>query len=126
MRITVYTDGSCRFGKGGWGAIAIQEDICIYGSEKDTTNNRMEMMAIIETLRAFPNTKKLLIYSDSNYAINCAQKLWKRNKNLDLWKEYDKLALGKDIVFKWVKGHDGNVYNERVDCLAKDARDGKI
>ena len=76
--------------------------------------------AVIEALQQLDFAKKFLIYSDSLYVINCAQGKWKRKKNIELWKKYDIYAAGKDIIFKWVKGHNGNHYNELVDRLAKE------
>lgn len=119
----VYTDGSCspNPGRGGWGFIGIFPDceIHINGGLKYTTNNVMEMTAVIEALKEFSFQKNFLIYSDSMYVINCAQGKWQRKKNQDLWKEYDRYANGKNIKFKWVKGHSGDKYNELVDRLAK-------
>jgi ribonuclease HI len=123
-RLTIYTDGSCRPtnpGPGGWGYIAIFPDceLHINGGSKRTTNNIMEITAIIEALQQLDFAKKLLIYSDSLYVINCAQGKWQRKKNKELWKKYDIYAAGKDIIFKWVKAHNGDYYNELVDILAK-------
>lgn len=123
-RITIYTDGSCspNPGRGGWGFIALLADCEIHanGGNKYTTNNVMEMTAVIEALQEFDSTKKFLIYSDSKYVINCAQGNWQRKKNIELWKKYDKYSKGKDIIFKWIKGHSGDRYNELVDKLAKE------
>lgn len=122
-RLKIYTDGSCvpNPGKGGWAYIALlgDEEISLYSGEKYTTNNKMEMKAVIEPLKTFKEYKKFHIFSDSLYVINCAQGIWKRKANLDLWTEYDKLSKGKDILFEWVKGHNGDKYNEMVDKLAK-------
>jgi ribonuclease HI len=123
IELTIYTDGSCspNPGAGGWGFIAVFPEHDIQGSGQDpkTTNNIMEMSAVIEALKEFPQFSKFHIYSDSMYVINCAQGIWKRKKNLDLWKEYDKLAKNKTIRFTWVKAHNGDHYNELVDKLAK-------
>lgn len=123
-RLTIYTDGSCspNPGKGGWGFIALLTDceLHINGGDRHTTNNIMEMTAVIEALRYFDRMKKFHIYSDSLYVINCAQGKWQRKKNTDLWKKYDTYSKGKDIIFEWVKGHNGNHYNELVDKLAKE------
>lgn len=122
-RLTIYTDGSCspNPGKGGWAFVAILSDseIHVNGGNKYTTNNIMEMTAVIEALKEFNQVKKFHIYSDSLYVINCAQGKWQRKKNVDLWKKYDSYAQGKDIIFQWVKGHNGDQYNELVDKLAK-------
>lgn len=120
--IVIYTDGSCvpNPGKGGWGYIAVFPEYDIYssGSEKHTTNNLMEMTAVIEALREFKGYTHFHIYSDSKYVINCASGLWRRKANLELWEQYDKYAKGKIITFTWVKGHSGDHYNELVDKLS--------
>jgi len=120
--IVIYTDGSCspNPGKGGWGYIAVFSDHDIYGSgsEKHTTNNLMEMTAVIEALKEFRRYTHFTIYSDSKYVINCASGVWKRKANLRLWEQYDKYAKGKSISFTWVKGHSGDHYNELVDKLS--------
>lgn len=131
MSIKIYTDGSCcpNPGMGGWGLIAIFPDgneIHLNRGEKMTTNNIMEMTAVIEALKLFPDEKKLYIVSDSQYVINCAQGKWRRKKNVELWLEYDKYAKGKDIIWEWVRGHTGDHYNELVDKLAKSAVPKKI
>jgi len=121
--LTIYTDGSCSGKTGGWGAIALcPQEVTISGHDPNTTNNRMELTAVIEALKRFPDRKAFLVYSDSQLTINCAQKLWKRNKNLDLWEEYDRIAKNKTIKFEWVKAHNGDYYNEKVNTLANDAR----
>ena len=124
MSLTIYTDGSCKPnpGKGGWGYIAIFPDceLHINGGCKYTTNNRMEMTAVIEAITEFYFIKNFDIYTDSQYVINCSKHKSKRKKNVDLWKKYDTCSLGKNITFHWVKGHAGNNYNELVDKLAKD------
>lgn len=122
-----YTDGSCLtksgegYGPGGWGFIAILEnyEIHIGGCNEYTTNNKMELFAVIELLRHFPLETDITIYSDSNYVINCAKNLWKRKKNIDLWKEYDVLLNNRKIMWKKVKGHSGDKYNDKVDKIAK-------
>jgi ribonuclease HI len=125
-RVTVYTDGSCspNPGKGGWAYIVLLPDCEIWGNggERYTTNNVMEMSSVINFLKDFEHLTCLRIISDSKYVINCAQNLWKRNKNTELWREYDKYAKGRDIVFEWVRGHTGDEYNELVDKYAKSGR----
>jgi len=122
-RLTVYTDGSCspNPGAGGWAFIAVLPVRDIYNCDRNnkTTNNIMEMTAVIEALKTFPEQKEFHIFSDSKYVINCAQGKWQRKKNLKLWNEYDKHASGKDVMFTWVKAHNGDHYNERVDKLAR-------
>ena len=99
QNIDIYTDGSCipNPGKGGWAWIAIFSDgkeIQNSGSKQNTTNNYMEISAVLNCLTFFQNYKDYVldIYSDSQLVINCSQKLWKRNKNLELWKQYDELS----------------------------------
>jgi ribonuclease HI len=84
-----------------------------------TTNNKMELTAVIEALKMYSQNINFHIFSDSLYVINCAQGKWKRKANLDFWGEYDKVSRGKNIIFEWVKGHNGDKYNEMVDKLAK-------
>jgi ribonuclease HI len=123
MELTIYTDGSCspNPGPGGWGYIAVFPTHDVYGSGQDekTTNNIMEMTAVIMALKDFSTTKAFHIYTDSTYVLNCAQGLWQRKKNVELWKEYDRQAKNKTIRFTWVKAHNGDHYNELVDKLAK-------
>lgn len=116
----IYTDGSCRDKIGGYAFIILKDNLEISWSEKvhDTTNNRMELLAVIEALRCLESTEPCDIYSDSQWVINCAQKKWKRNKNLDLWEKYDTLSKKHSINFIWVKGHSGDIYNEKCDKLA--------
>jgi ribonuclease HI len=119
----IYTDGSCLKnpnGPGGWALCILQDkvDIFMSGSNKSTTNNRMELTAIIEALECIPKNKKCIIYTDSQLCINCATGKWCRKSNLDLWSLYDKQSMGKNIQFIWVKGHSKNYYNELVDKLA--------
>ena len=126
QNIDIYTDGSCipNPGKGGWAWIAIFSDgkeIQNSGSKQNTTNNYMEISAVLNCLTFFQNYKDYVldIYSDSQLVINCSQKLWKRNKNLELWKQYDELSKNLNIKWNWVKAHSGNKYNDIVDSLAK-------
>lgn len=123
--ITIYTDGSCmpNPGKGGWAYIALENnsEIHVYGGEKKSTNNIMELTAVIEAMTDFSNYDNFHIYSDSQYVIKCAQNIWKRSKNIELWKRYDEVSKDKKILFTWIKGHGGNKYNEMVDKLAKKA-----
>jgi len=138
MIIKIYTDGSClgNPGKGGWAAIILMEEekIKIKGSKKNTTNNQMELMASIQALKKIPSGKKIEIYTDSKYVkmgITEWIKNWKKNnwktsskkkvKNIELWKELDNLSEKHQIKWSWVKGHSGNVFNEEVDQLAREA-----
>jgi len=135
--IKIYTDGSClgNPGPGGWAAIILDEDyktegvahIEISGSHKDTTNNRMEMKAIIEALKYIrKNSKdiqnrKINIYSDSNLIIQTLNKGWKKKANTDLWAEMDKERAWLDITWTWVKAHSTNKYNNLADAAAVSA-----
>ena len=120
----IYTDGSCipNPGPGGWGFITLPNDepyeYHVSGSSKKTTNNRMELTAVIEALLFTPKTTNYVIYSDSMYVINCATKKWSRKKNTDLWEEYDKVSVCKKIKWIWVKAHSTDIYNNMVDILA--------
>ncbi|MGV6801274.1 MAG: ribonuclease HI [bacterium] len=132
--IHIYTDGACSGnpGPGGWGvhikSTPIQE---FYGGAPETTNNRMEMLAVIEALKAVSTDIPIILHTDSNYVVKgitewimgWKNKGWKNSqkkpvKNKDLWLELDQLAKGRDIQWKWVKGHAGIDGNERADALA--------
>jgi ribonuclease HI len=121
--ISIYTDGSCNPnpGKGGWAYIALLNDLEIHsnGGMEDTTNNIMELTAVINCLIDFSEYRNFTIFSDSLYVINCAQGKWKRKKNIELWKTYDSVSKNKNISFRWVKSHNGDKYNDIVDSLAK-------
>ena len=126
--IKIYTDGACSVnpGMGGWGAIIIfesGEQKEISGSELETTNNRMEITAVIKSLELeeLKNDDKVKIYSDSTYVINTITKNWKRNANNDLWDQLDKLLEKRIVEWEWVKGHSGNKFNEIADNLAVSA-----
>tara|TARA_B100002019_G_C21204322_1_gene565804 strand:- start:272 stop:688 length:417 start_codon:yes stop_codon:yes gene_type:complete len=130
--ITVYTDGSCLKnpnGPGGWAflVLGLEKRWEVSGGNPSTTNNRMELEAVIQTLEFLSNTNdNISIYTDSKYVINgitewihnWIRKNWKNVKNSDLWKKLYKLNDDK-VEWKWVKGHSGNIYNDRVDKLAK-------
>ncbi|SRR6056297_731656 len=141
--IVIYTDGACykNPGPGGYAAIILDEDkeIEITGYEPDTTNNRMELRAVIEALQVVKKNKKIILYSDSNYVvkgINEWIKSWKKRgwrtasnkpvKNLDLWKKLDKLFDKKNVKLKKVAAHSGNEFNEKVDKLAKEEIEKKL
>ena len=117
----IYTDGACigNPGPGGWGVVILNENDnqFLSGGEKSTTNNRMEIMAVIEGLKNVESTD-LTVYSDSTYVINTITKGWKKNKNQDLWEILEKLVSEKNVKWKWVKGHSGNEFNEKADQLA--------
>ncbi len=137
--IQLYTDGSSRGnpGPGGYGAVLL------FGSHRKelsqgyrrTTNNRMELMAVIAGLQAIKkNELPVTVYSDSQYVVNSVEKGWLKSwmkndfkggkKNKDLWKQYHALAAGFNIKFVWVKGHANNPLNNRCDALATAAADG--
>ena len=120
--IQIYTDGSCNNNKkGGYAFIILKQDYNIIWSDNaktETTNNRMELTAVIESLKCLEKNESCIIHTDSQWVINCAQKKWKRNKNLDLWKQYDDESQERKIEFIWVKGHSGDKYNELCDKLA--------
>ena len=123
----IYTDGSClgNPGVGGWGAVIIYPDGReeeLSGGEEATTNNRMEIQAIIKALSELLPGTSVEVLSDSEYVVNTMTKGWKKKLNTDLWYELNNVIsrLG-DIKWTWVKAHDGNHYNEQADCLAKAA-----
>lgn len=133
--ITLYVDGACRGnpGLGGWGAYIITKDqeheLC--GGVENTTNNRMELTAAIEGIRFCSPADKLIIWTDSIYVKRgitewiegWKKKNWKDVKNPDLWKALDEVCQGRDIEWNWVKGHAGNVGNEKADQLANRGAD---
>ena len=136
-KITIYTDGACSGnpGKGGWAAVIVEDknEKTISGSEPLTTNNRMELSAVINALREV-GSAEIDIYTDSKYVKNGIEswiKNWKINgwmtaakqpvKNKDLWLELDTLVSEKVIGWKWVKGHSNDHYNTIVDEAARKA-----
>lgn len=138
-KIKIYTDGACSGnpGKGGWGALLIYGDAKkeISGAEKDTTNNRMELQAVIEGLKLLKEPCEIEIYSDSAYVVNAFTQKWIENwiknnwrnasnkevKNIDKWKELLTLLEAHKSKFIKVKGHSDNEYNNRCDKLATSA-----
>ena len=142
MITKIYIDGACvgNPGPGGWAAIILLENKKkeIFGGEKSTTNNRMELTAAIKALEYFVELKKkessLKIFTDSNYVkdgITIWIHKWKKNnwktsdkkdvKNIDLWKKLKELTKNEKIEWNWIKGHSGDPYNELADKLAKKA-----
>ncbi len=132
----VYTDGACSGnpGPGGWGAtIKIdRETFEIYGGEDNTTNNRMELIAAIKALEYLNESYEITLYTDSNYVKDGITKWifnWKKNnwktsskktvKNCDLWIQLDTIQEKRKVTWNWVKGHSGNIGNERADELAR-------
>lgn len=134
--IDIYTDGACSGnpGPGGWGAILRTggHEKELFGGESDTTNNRMELTAVIRALEALKRPVRARVHTDSQYVqkgISVWIHAWKKRgwrtadkqpvKNVDLWRELDTLAARHDIEWLWVKGHAGHVENERADALAR-------
>ena len=120
---------------GGWGALLRQgqHEKSLYGGEADTTNNRMEIMAVIQALKALKRPCDVVVHTDSQYVQKGMSEWlpnWKRRgwktadkkpvKNADLWQELDMLVAQHDVSWRWVKGHSGDPDNERVDVLARD------
>jgi ribonuclease HI len=138
--VDIYTDGACRGnpGPGGWAALLLfgEHEREISGAEILTTNNRMELTAVIRALEALKRPVKGRIYTDSQYVRqgilewvpNWKRRGWKTAdrkpvKNQDLWETLDALAATHDLEWHWVRGHSGNEGNERVDLLANRAID---
>lgn len=138
QKLKIYTDGAClgNPGPGGYAAVILSSDLkklkTISGAEKDSTNNRMELRAVIEALKLIPENKEIELYSDSSYVLNGLSSWiegWKKNgwktssknavANQDLWQELDELSSKFKLSYQKVKGHSGDQYNEEVDCLAK-------
>ena len=132
--IKVYTDGACKGnpGDGGWGVLIINgsENKELYGGEKNTTNNRMELMAVIRAIESIDRIQDVTIFTDSTYVqkgisewiINWKRNGWKSSnkqpvKNQDLWVRLDSLN-SEQITWQWVKGHSGHIENDRADYLA--------
>ena len=133
--IEIYTDGACRGnpGAGGWGVYLLykNEKKEFYGGKLNTTNNQMELTAAIEGLKVLKEPCKVKLYTDSKYimdGINSWIANWKKNnwktaskkdvKNKDLWIELDAETCKHEIEWIWVKGHSGNIGNEKADALA--------
>ena len=139
MKYKIYTDGACSGnpGPGGWGAVIFDQDNKqknISGSEKNTTNNRMELLAVIMSLKKIKTNSEVVIFTDSTYVKNGItewMKNWKKNgwknsskkpvKNKDLWVKLDKLCEANSVSWKWVKGHSTNEFNNLADELATKA-----
>lgn len=134
-KIVIYTDGACKGnpGPGGWGVLILleNEQIELSGGSKETTNNQMELTAVIKALNFFEKKIKVDLYTDSKYVMDGITdyiKKWKINgwqtankkpvKNMNLWKILDELNNLHDINWNWVKGHSGNPENEKADALA--------
>jgi ribonuclease HI len=133
--IDIYTDGACKGnpGPGGWGALLKwgPHERELFGGEALTTNNRMELLAVIEALRALKKPSSVVVHTDSQYVQKGVTE-WMRNwklrgwktadrkpvKNEDLWRTLDSLLAGHQISWRWVRGHSGHPGNERADALA--------
>ncbi len=138
-KVTIYTDGACSGnpGPGGWGAVLMygQAKKEISGAKKETTNNEMEITAVLEALKILKEPCEVDVYSDSAYVVNTFEKGWIDNwvksgwktsskdpvKNVELWKELLELMKKHDVTFHKVKGHSDNEYNNRCDELATSA-----
>jgi ribonuclease HI len=133
--VIVYTDGACKGnpGPGGWGALLRWKghEKELFGGERATTNNRMELTAVIEALSALKSRRQVAVYTDSAYVKNgittwihgWKQRGWrtadkKPVKNVELWQRLEALAAQHDVQWHWVRGHDGDPGNERADALA--------
>ena len=135
-RVTLYTDGACSGnpGPGGYCAILVYQgkEKCISGGEKMTTNNRMELLAVIEGLKALKESCEVEVVSDSKYVVDAIEKGWLKSWQAKGWKKADRspvlnVELWKDLVqvleqhqvsFTWIRGHAGHPYNERCDAIA--------
>ncbi len=135
--VIIYTDGGCQPnpGTGGWAAILLYKGTVkeLSGGERNTTNNRMELTAAVSALEALKRPCRVILHTDSQYLrLGITQWLpawkrigWKRKdgplKNEDLWRKLDELTRRHDVEWRWVRGHAGDVYNERCDELASEA-----
>tara|TARA_B100000475_G_scaffold37733_1_gene24507 strand:+ start:159 stop:587 length:429 start_codon:yes stop_codon:yes gene_type:complete len=135
--ITIYTDGACSGnpGVGGWGVVIIDDnknETFLNGGDNDTTNNKMELTAAIQALKAIEKKSAITLITDSKYVKDGIQSWiqnWKKNgwktaakkpvKNKELWIELDELIARHNITWEWVKGHAGNTHNEKADYLAR-------
>src|SRR5215468_7193294 len=122
--ILVYADGSCEGnpGPGGWGVVIVSPEgkHRLNGGDSRTTNNRMEIMAAIEALRALDPGIPVILRSDSQYLVKTVNDGWRRTKNQDLWKELDAEIARHEVRFEWVRGHAGDSLNEEADALARE------
>lgn len=133
--VEIFTDGACRGnpGPGGWGAVLVagKHRKTLHGGERETTNNRMELTAAIEALKAVKRPRQILLHTDSKYVMdginlwlpNWKKRGWKTSarkpvKNQDLWRELDEAASRHTIRWHWVRGHTGVAGNEEADALA--------
>jgi ribonuclease HI len=136
--VEIFTDGACSGnpGPGGWGAILRYQGIEkeLLGYDPQTTNNRMELIAVVEALQALKEPCRVIVHTDSRYVrdgITSWLPKWKRNgwrtsakepvKNQELWRALEHAAQRHEVEWRWVKGHDGHAENERCDALAREA-----
>ncbi len=130
-RYLVYADGAClgNPGPGGWGVVivepAAERSERSHGPYPRTTNNRMEITAAIEGLRALKPGVHVILRSDSEYVVKTMTLGWKRNANAELWRELDHEVAKRKVRFEWVPGHTGDEWNERADKLARAAASGR-
>jgi ribonuclease HI len=139
--VEIFTDGACSGnpGPGGWGAILRYKDVEkeLSGGARQTTNNRMELTAVVEALRSLKEPCRVTLYTDSKYlkdGITSWIRTWKRNgwktsakqpvKNQDIWQALDEVVQKHEIEWRWIKGHTGHPENERCDELARKAIGG--
>lgn len=126
---TIYTDGAYSMNNevGGIGIVILNEGGEIVQTSKKkylrSTSQRMEIIAAIKALEMIQEKSNITIISDSNYVVSTMMKNWKRKVNNDLWDELDTQVERHNVIFKWIKGHDGDKYNEIADDLATEARD---
>jgi cyclic pyranopterin phosphate synthase len=122
--IHIYTDGACvgNPGPGGWAAIIMDgaKRRELKGREESTTSNRMEILAAIKGLEQTPPDSRVTIHSDSQYLVRTMTENWKRNANLDLWHELDRLVAERNVDWVWIRGHVGHPENERANRLASE------
>lgn len=133
--VEIYTDGACRGnpGPGGWGAVLIAgaHRKTLHGGERETTNNRMELTAAVEALKALRGRQAVVLHTDSRYLMDGIREWlpgWKKRgwktaakkpvKNQDLWQALDAVAQKHDVSWRWVKGHSGHALNDEADALA--------
>ncbi len=137
-RVDLYTDGACSGnpGPGGWGALLIYNEHRreLHGGDRETTNNRMELTAVIRGIQALKRRCHVVFHTDSTYVMkgitewigNWKARGWKTAdkkpvKNVDLWQQLDHELSDHDVEWRWVRGHSGNPGNERADELAREA-----
>lgn len=141
-KLDIYTDGAClgNPGPGGYGAFIIDRENLdvrhVEGSFVKTTNNRVELVAVIEAINSLSlqeRVKEITIYSDSKYVVSAVNEGWlkswvtnnfKKKKNVDLWEKFITACSGLNINFVWIKGHEGNFYNEKCDVIANQSAKG--